>query len=314
MVTVVRVAGLTSVQDLGWIGHRSIGLPLGGAMDPDGLRTGNALVGNPDGAAGLEIAQGELALAFRRATAVAVTGVATVRLDGIEVPTYTTLRVADGGRLEVSSGAGGRFISVAIQGGIDLPPLLGSRSTYLPTKLGGVEGRRLAAEDRFECGPAPQGIPPQGTAVPLPPVDEGPIRLAPGPQGHLFGEAAFALLAESPYRIGAKSDRMGTRLEGVPLAIRMTATLPSEATCLGAIQVPDDGQPIVILRDGPTVGGYPKIGAIISADLTRFAQLPPRSTVRFAWVSLGQAADAWRQSVRRISGVLAMLRERAKPS
>lgn len=313
MVTVVRAIGLATVQDLGWIGHRGIGLPLGGAMDPDGLRTGNALVGNPDGAAGLEIAHGELALTFSRATAAAVTGLATVRLDGVEVPAFTSLAVAKNSRLDVVSAPGGRFVTIAIRGGIAVPPLLGSRSTYLPTKIGGLEGRRLATGDRLECGPAPdRAAPARGTAVATS-VNEGPIRLAPGPQGHLFGDDAFALLAESPYRIGEKSDRMGSRLEGRPLAIRMAATLPSEATCLGAIQVPDDGLPIVILRDGPTVGGYPKIGAVISADLTRFAQVPPRSSVRFAWVTLAQAEHAWRQSIARITGLLARLREPALP-
>ncbi len=308
MVTVVRATGLVTVQDLGWIGHRRIGLPRGGAMDPDGLRIGNALVGNPDDAAGLEIAQGELALTLGAATMVAVIGPAAVRLDGIEAPTNTGLTVAKGGRLEVVSAAGGRFITIAIRGGIDLPPVLGSRSTYLPTKLGGFKGRRLAAGDRLPCGTG-RTAPPPGTSVPPPPVGAGPIRLAPGPQGHLFAGEASALLAESPYRIGVQSDRMGTRLEGAPLAIRMTATLPSEATCLGAIQVPDDGQPIVILGDGPTVGGYPKIGAVISADLTRFARLAPGTTVRFAWVSLGQAERAWRQSVGYLNGVLATLRQ-----
>ena len=304
----VRATGLVTVQDLGWIGHRRVGLPRGGAMDPDGLRIGNALVGNPDEAAGLEIAQGELTLTLGAATVVAVIGPAAVRLDGIEAPTNTGLAVAEGGRLEIVSAAGGRFITIAIRGGIDLPPVLGSRSTYLPTKLGGFKGRRLAAGDRLPCG-AGRSAPPPGTSVPPPPVEDGPIRLAPGPQEHLFAGEAYALLAESPYRIGVQSDRMGTRLVGAPLAIRMTATLPSEATCLGAIQVPDDGQPIVILRDGPTVGGYPKIGAVISADLTRFARLAPGSTVRFGWVSLGQAERAWRQSVGHLNGILATLRQ-----
>ena len=305
----VRAIGLITVQDLGWIGHRHIGLPPGGAMDPGGLRIGNALVGNPDDAAGLEIAQGKLTLTLGVATVVAVIGPAAVRLDGIEVPTDASLAVVEGGRLEIVSAAGGRFITIAIRGGIDLPPVLGSRSTYLPTKLGGFKGRRLATGDRLRCGtgrPAPR---PAGTSVPPPPVEAGPIRLAPGPQGHLFADDAHALLAESPYRVGVQSDRMGTRLEGAPLAVRMTATLPSEATCLGAVQVPDDGQPIVILRDGPTVGGYPKIGAVISADLTRFARLAPGSTVRFAWVSLGQAERAWRQSAGHLNGILATLRD-----
>ena len=141
MITVIRAAGLISVQDLGWVGHRRIGLPPGGAMDPEGLQIGNALVGNPTGDAGLEIVQGELALGFGVATVVGIVGPAAVRLDGIEVPNCTTLAVANGGRLDIASTAGSRFISVAIRGGIDTPPILGSRSTYLPAKLGGFQGR-----------------------------------------------------------------------------------------------------------------------------------------------------------------------------
>lgn len=137
MLTIIRATGLVTVQDLGWVGHRSIGLPPGGAMDPDGLRIGNALVGNPDGAAGLELAQGQLVLGFDAASAVAVVGGAVVRLNGAEVPSSTQLAIPKGGRLEIASEAGRRFVLMAIQGGVDVPLLLGSRSTYLPTALGG---------------------------------------------------------------------------------------------------------------------------------------------------------------------------------
>ncbi len=279
-------------------------------MDPDGLRIGNALVGNLDDAAGLEIAQGELTIEFTAATVVAVVGAATVRLEGLDRPTNTTLGVPSGSRLAVSSAAAGRFALVTIRGGIDVAPVLGSRSTYLPTAMGGFNGRRLAAGDRLDCGPDLKAVPSDGTSVTWPSLGDGPIRLAPGPQGHLFGDEAFAALAGTTYRIGAHSDRMGSRLQGQPLAVRMMATLPSEATCLGAIQVPDDGQPIVLLRDGPTVGGYPKIGAVISADLARFAQLPPGASVRFAWSSLDEAERASRLAARWLNATLKTLRSR----
>lgn len=314
MLTVIRATGLASVQDLGWAGHRSIGLPPGGAMDPDGLRIGNALVGNPDGAAGLELAQGELVLGFDAATAVAVLGGAVVRLNGVEVPTSTHLAIPNGGRLEIASAAGRRFVFVALQGGVDVPVLLGSRSTYLPTALGGFEGRRLLAGDQLRLGPSPFTAPAPGTALPVPLIEPGPVRVAPGPQAHLFGNDACLRFSESPYRVAVSSDRMGTRLEGPPLAIKMTATLPSEATCLGAVQVPDDGQPIVILRDGPTVGGYPKIGAVIRADLARFAQMAPGALVRFAWVSTAQAGLLWRGSVAELTASLAAVRGSAPPA
>jgi biotin-dependent carboxylase-like uncharacterized protein len=313
VLTVVRATGLASVQDLGWTGHRSIGLPPGGAMDPDGLRLGNALVGNPAGAAGLELAQGELVLAFEAATAVAVWGGAVVRLNGVAAPTSTNLAIPKGGRLEIASAAGRRFVLVAIQGGIDVPVLLGSRSTYLPTALGGFEGRRLMTGDQLRRGPRPPGGPAPGTALSFPRLEPGPIRVAPGPQAHLFGTDVCLRFSESAYRVAVNSDRMGTRLEGLPLAVKVTATLPSEATCLGAIQIPDDGQPIVILRDGPTVGGYPKIGAVISPDLARFAQLAPGNMVRFEWVSTVQAGLVWRRSEADLTAALASVRGMAPP-
>ncbi len=313
MLTVLRATGLVTIQDLGWVGHRSIGLPPGGAMDPDGLRVGNALIGNPDGAAGLELAQGELVLRFDAAMSVAVMGGAVLRLDGAAAPTATHLAVPAGGRLEIASEAGRRFVVVAIQGGIEVPMLLGSRSTYLPTALGGQDGRRLTAGDQLRCGLRPATAPLPGTSVPLAPPDPGPIRVAPGPQAQVFTNEAYQRFGESSYRVAVNSDRMGTRLEGPAMTVTMMATLPSEATCLGAIQVPDDGQPIVILRDGPTVGGYPKLGAVISADLTRFAQLAPGNSVRFAWVSTTQAGSLWRTAVAGLRASLAAVRASARP-
>jgi allophanate hydrolase subunit 2 len=134
----------------------------------------------------------------------------------------------------------------------------------------------------------------------LDPAESRAVRLVRGPQADLFPRESHLALEENDYRVSPTSDRMGSRLDGPALSILAEATLPSEGTCLGAIQVPDGGQPIVLLRDGPTVGGYPKIGAVISADLARFAQVPLGETVRFEWVSLADAHTAMYEARERL--------------
>lgn len=312
-LTIVRSAGLATVQDLGWPTGRAMGLPPGGAMDPVALQVGNALVGNDPGDAGIEVTLGDLVVEFGGDGWFALTGAAgPSSLDGASVPAGKALSVSAGGRLLIGRPAGGRFGYLTVSGGVAVEPTLGSRSTYLPTGLGGLHGRRLTTGDRLPIGPTrlaspiPRLGPADGSAVEpaeMAPASR-PIRITTGPQGHLFPPASFERLASDGYRVTPASDRMGTRLAGPPLTIRGRASLPSEATCLGAIQVPDDGQPIVVLRDGPTVGGYPKIGVVIGADLARFCQTPLGAEVRFAWVSIAEATQAARRSRAEMTRVL----------
>lgn len=310
MLRVVRVQGLASVQDLGREGARALGVPVGGAMDRAALRLGNALVGNPDGAAGIEVAQGALTVELTAGRAwIAVTGGdGPATLDGVAIAPETAVLVHPGQVVAVGHPASGRFRYLAIEAGIDVAPTLGSRSTYLPTGWGGFRGRRLEPGDVLP-GPASRASGPTGDLLPGPasgaqgtdlgrpdPPADRRFRIAAGPQARLFPGAAFEYLAEEEFRVLPASDRMGTRLAGPALPVRMKATLPSEGTSIGAIQVPDDGQPIVLLRDGPTVGGYPKIGAVIAADLDRFCQAAPGESVRFRWVSLEEANRAAREA------------------
>ena len=303
----IRAAGLVTVQDLGWSGLRSIGMPPGGAADRPALRIGNALVGNPDGAAGLEVALGDVEVEFLTSTVFAATGaVGTFQLDGTEMPAWTTLTAGPGRRCRLAPSREGRFACLALGGGIDLPLLLGSRSTYLPAALGGHQGRRLAAGDVLPVGASPASRPVLGTTGRADQDFAHPIRIAPGPQDRLFGADAFEQLAAGSYRLSPTSDRMGSRLVGGRIRARQTATLPSESTAVGAIQVPDDGQPIVILPDGPTVGGYLKIGVVITADLPRFAQVPLGGEVRFEWVAV---AEAQRLAHRAADGLARLIHE-----
>lgn len=295
MITIRRAAALVTVQDRGWPAGRAIGLPRSGALDQEALELANLLVGNRPGAAVLEVALGGLVeLEFEDATVFALAGgVAAVSLDGASVPTETTLAAGSGSVLRVGRAQAGRFAYLAVRGGADVPAVLGARATYLPTGLGGFQGRRLQPGDRVPTGGDVEGAPPPpGSQAPPLPASSGPLGLIPGPQLDLFPESARAAVEREAFTVSPRSDRMGARLAGPAIRPGVTARLPSEGTCVGAVQVPDDGQPIVILADGPTVGGYPKIGAVASVDLARLVQTPVGGAVRFAWMGVAEAQAA----------------------
>lgn len=307
MLEIVKASGLATIQDLGWEVGRAIGLPRSGAMDRASLRLANALVGNQDDHAGIELALGPFSARFDDDRSFAFTGGLTGQLDGVAVPNDTTNLARAGQRLELRPTARPRFGYLALAGGIAIPPTLGSRSTYLPTGIGGHQGRRLATGDRLPLGLA-TAAPPPGFSLGGIMEEPGPIRVIPGPQAHLFAAEALGRLGSEPFVISPTSDRMGTRLKGPPLTPLVKATLPSEATCIGAVQVPDDGQPIVLLADGPTVGGYSKLAALITADLDRFVRMGPGESVRFRVVSIADAELALRAATAAFDGRLATIR------
>jgi biotin-dependent carboxylase-like uncharacterized protein len=300
MIEVLKAPPFATIQDLGWAVGRAMGLPRGGAMDPHTCCDGNALVGNPPGAAAIEWALGTGVLRFERESIVSVTGMADVRLDDRPIEPWTRFSVAAGMALQVTPGLEARFVYVAVHGGIDVPVVLGSRSTYLPGGFGGHEGRRLRTGDRLPIG--------SGT---LPTVGAGQrrdivartggsgeeiiLRVTRGPQWNRFDAAAQDALLGGRYVVTPASDRMGYRLRGPTMAAREAATLPSEPACPGAIQVPDAGEPIVLMPDGPTVGGYPKIAVVVRADLGVLAQRLPGAAVRFVEVTLPEARDVNRE-------------------
>lgn len=310
MITVVKAPGFLTIQDLGWAHGRAWGLPRSGAMDPVALRIANLLVGNSPSDAGLEWALGPGLLRVERNTLLAFTGAeAEVLLDQTRVRQNATVRVRAGQTLRVRQLTGERFLYVAVQGGIAVPEVVGSRSTYLPAGLGGLGGRRLEGGDTIPVGEAEERrAPAPGFRLALPPrpPDPTPFAILAGPQAALFNERARELLTRETYTISPASDRMGIRLVGPGLAAEAPATLPSEGACPGAVQVPDSGQPIVLLADGPTVGGYPKVAVVASFDLPRLAQQPLGSGIRFRWVTLEQAVA----EIRRQEGLLRQI-ERA---
>jgi biotin-dependent carboxylase-like uncharacterized protein len=289
MIEVLRAPPFATIQDRGRPGHRAEGVPPSGAMDAPALALLNRLVGNAPGAAGIEWALGPGRVRVAQRCAVAV-GPGTVLVpSGQRIPPWTAFECNAGDELSLDTPHPFRFSYLAVSGAVAVPLVLGSRATYLPGRFGGHEGRRLRNGDVLPVGVGSggdrigldAGAPdedPAGLAVP---DYSRPIRVIPGPQASLFDERVWELLEGGAYTVGPVSDRMGYRLEGPAISHSGPAELPSEPACPGAIQVPGGGAPIVLMPDGPTVGGYPKVAVVVTADLGVMAQLVPGARVRF---------------------------------
>lgn len=296
----VRSAGpLPTVQDLGRRAWQHMGVPVSGAMDALALRLANLAVGNPEDAAGIEATLGGLEVEFLSRARFAVAGPSPwARLNGATVPTWECREARAGDVLRLEVAAAGARDYLAVAGGIAVPPVLGSRSTYLRGGFGGLEGRPLRAGDVLPVGseageprgPVPPALRPAYAA-------DAPLRVVLGPQAEAFSEEALATFQEGTFRVTPRADRMGCQLDGPRLAHRGGADIVSEGIAEGSVQVPGDGRPIVLLADRPTTGGYAKIATVASIDLPRAAQLLPGREVRFAAVSLWEARELllWRE-------------------
>lgn len=280
MITVTSAPPFATIQDLGRFGYRDSGVPPSGLADRDSGVALNAMLGNDPDAAMIEWAVAGGAIRFDTDCAVAIGGAeAECFVDGRPVRTWTSLWIEAGAELRIGRITRGRFLLIAVRGGIDVPVVMGSRSTLLSAGLGGLEGRRIRNGDTLPIGDSWNSRAPRTAAGPA--VFDGIIHIARGPQAELFDGGAWDALLGAEIIVSHASDRTGYRLQGAKLHCRVAAALPSEPTCVGAIQVPDGGEPIVIMHDGPTIGGYPKIAVIRSAWISRFAQLMPGERVRF---------------------------------
>jgi biotin-dependent carboxylase-like uncharacterized protein len=294
---VTRPGAGVAAQDFGRKGFRALGVPVSGALDAPALAAANALAGAPENAAGLEILLAAPELLVRSGPARLglagdLSGV-VMRASGAQeaVPSWRGLTLHAGEALTLRLGRGPAYLGFS--GGLDLPQILGARATFLRAGFGGLNGRTLAAGDILACGEAESG---DVAALPLPQA-EGPIRFIPGPQADHFPPEALALFARSEWRVTADSDRMGLRLGGPRLSHGPRgANIVSDGATPGAIQVPGDGQPIVLRADCQTSGGYAKIGCVISADLRRLAHAAPGDVFAFKPVDHAEAAQARAQA------------------
>ncbi len=293
MRLVVLDAGpLTTVQDLGRAGHLRVGIPPSGPVDREAFVLANRLVGNPDGAAGLECTLMGPRLEFADARSVAVTGAdVPVTLDGAEMPRWASFPVPAGGVLKLGAARAGVRAYVAVSGGVDTPLVLGSRATYLRGALGGLSGRAIRKGDVLRLGAPAGGAVERRVRAERIPIHGGEPEIATilGPQADRFTPGGIAALFEGAYEMLPQSDRMGARFKGPRIEHTRGHDIISDGIALGGIQVIGDGQPIVLLVDRQTAGGYTKIGAVCSYEIGRIGQIKPGGKLRFKQIEVSDA-------------------------
>jgi biotin-dependent carboxylase-like uncharacterized protein len=296
------VGPATSVQDAGRSGAQRYGLTTSGAMDRVALAIANALVGQAGDAAAIEIGPLGLRLTARGPVRVALAGADRAgSAGGRGFWVNETATLADGETLALGPARAGLFSYLAVAGGIQGEPVFGSLSVTQRAGLGSPYPRPLRAGDRLEVGEAPQGAPAR-RFKPLP-VTAGPIRVVLGPQDDAFTPDAVTLFLATEWRVSAKSDRMGYRLDGPLIDHANGYNIVSDGTVRGSIQVPGNGLPLALLADRGTTGGYPKIATILTADVSRFAQTPPGGRVRFQAVGIDEAQDEARRFARMLKDI-----------
>jgi 5-oxoprolinase (ATP-hydrolysing) subunit C len=307
-IVVDKVGPATSVQDRGRSGAQRYGLTSSGAMDLVSLAIANALVRQPAAAAAIEI--GPLGAAFRASgggVRVSLAGADRVAMVGERAAWVNeTAFIAEGETLLISPARSGVFSYLGIEGGIAGEPVYGSLSVSARAGLGSPYPRPLQIGDRLEVGTARNGAS-ERRFKPLP-VEPGPIRVVLGPQEDAMTPEAVALFLDAEWRVSPRSDRMGYRLEGPKLAHADGYNIVSDGTVPGSIQVPGNGQPLALLADRGTTGGYPKIATIITADLPRFAQTQAGGRVRFVSLPIEEA----QKEARRFATILAHMGERVE--
>ncbi|HUH59409.1 MAG TPA: biotin-dependent carboxyltransferase family protein [Candidimonas sp.] len=311
-ITVLKPGLLSSFQDLGRFGHQHLGVAVSGAMDGRAHRLANILVGNSEEAATLEITLVGPALRFDAPACIAISGAnLSPTLNARPVPNNRPLVVRTGDVLAFGARKSGLRAYIAWHGGIDLPVVLSSRSTYLRGGFGGFHGRALKKDDVFSMHASLQPYSPQALdeleaelwkiQVYLPAilglVPRAAIRVMRGEHTPMFTDTSIAHFLSAEFRVRPESERMGYRLQGPTLALRSRADLLSEPTCFGAVQVPPDGNPIILMADRQTTGGYAKIAHVATVDLPVIAQCMPGEALRFTEITLaqGQQLDGRRE-------------------
>lgn len=300
---------LTTIQDEGRYGYEQFGMSPAGPMDLKAFRTANILVGNPEGESALEATVLGPTLRFDQDNVIAVTGANMApALNGQPCPMYQAVAVRAGDRLTLGAARTGCRAYIAFAGGLDVPQVMGSRATALQNKVGGYQGRKLAKGDSLGFRAPNPALPlPRTAPVPPPQGREVTIRVILGPQDDMFTREGVDTFLSQPYTVSKDFDRMGCRLEGAQIAHKTDGNIISDGMVTGAIQVPTSGQPIIMLAERQTVGGYTKIATVISADLPLVGQCKTGDIIRFRAVSVEEAHRVWREFSRELEDLKARL-------
>lgn len=291
---IIKSAGLlTTVQDTGRYGYQRYGMTVSGAMDTFSLELANMIVGNDPGDACLEATVAGPEAIFTGETKVAVTGADMgPHINGNSIPLNTAVSVREGDRLGFTGLKNGCRSYIAFAGGVDVAPVMGSRSTYLRAAIGGFRGRALSEGDELPLGVIRGKAHERRISEGLVPVygSRQTIRIIPGPEAHFFEIAGLRSFLSTEYTVTAQSDRMGYRLSGAVIMHKEgRAGIISAGISAGTVQVPGDGQPIIMMADRQTSGGYARIASVIAVDLTLLAQMKPGDTIRFKETTLDHA-------------------------
>ena len=295
ILEIIEPGLLTTIQDRGRYGFQRFGVPVSGAMDTFALRAANLLAGNDQGAAALEMTVLGPRIKFLNDTWFALAGAdLSPALDGLPVPSWQTISAKKDSVLSFQGAQDGMRAYLAVAGGIDVPLVMGSRSTYTKAVMGGFEGRPLKAGDVLSSFDVASGA--EFVELKLPEHIQAPtyghkhqVRVILGPQEKAFTSSGIDTFLSSEYTVTVQSDRMGYRMEGPVIEHVSGPDIVSDGIPLGAIQVPGDGRPIVLLTDRGTTGGYTKIATVISTDIGIFAQALPGDTVTFEAIAIEDA-------------------------
>ncbi len=303
-IAVIRPGLFTTIQDRGRWGQQASAVPVSGAMDLVSHRVANLLVGNGDDAATLEVTLAGPELRIEQETRVAIAGAdLQASVDGAATPIGVATRCRRGSVLRFGERRSGTRAYIAFDGGLDVPMTCGSRATHVGAALGGLDGRALAAGDRLPLGSS-RGDPPSRSVVARAiPSGGARLRILPGPQDEFFAEPAFTLLERTRFVVTPQSNRMGYRLSGASIPRTSDREMISDATFVGAIQVPTSGEPILLMSDRQTTGGYPQMATVITADLPLAGQLAPGDWVEFARCTRAEAIAALRDQEAMLGGL-----------
>jgi biotin-dependent carboxylase-like uncharacterized protein len=302
----IQSAGLFStIQDAGRTGYQRFGMPVSGAMDLFSLHLANKLVGNPPDAAAIEATLNGPEILFSGDCTLAICGADMQPcVNGQPIPLYVAVEVKSGDKLTFAGLKSGCRAYIAFSGGVAVPVVMGSRSTYTGAAIGGMEGRALQSGDVLQLGErygeaCEKKIP--ETLIPgYKPVQS--IRVIPGPESKRLDFEGVRRFLSRPYKVTHHSNRMGMRLSGEPITCTNGAyDLISAGISMGTIQLPGSGQPIILMADRQTTGGYPRIACVVSVDLTLVAQLKPEDQIYFREISLLQAQEIYRQRTKLIN-------------